>query len=83
MSAGPIGFAKAVTEAVKHDSDNWLLWMPKKAGKPGRFSTSGAVLSVETEAAMNARTHDQLDAAHMRLCLSDSDAIRRIYLEGM
>jgi hypothetical protein len=39
-------------------------------------------LSTETEAALSSRTHDQLDAARMRLCLDESDDIRRFYLEG-
>lgn len=81
MSA--LGFAKAVTEAVKHDTDRWLLWMPKHPGKPGRFSPSRPVLSISTEAALRATPHDQLDAARMRLCLDDSDVIRRIYREGV
>lgn len=79
----PLGFAKAVTEAVKHDTDRWLLWMPKQPAKPGRFSPTRSALSIHTEAALQDRPHDRLDAARMRLCLDADDAIRRAYLEGM
>lgn len=82
MSA-TLGFVKAVTEAVNHDTDHWLLWMPKQPGKPGRFSPSRPILSTSTEAALQAIPHDRLDAARMRLCLDADDAIRRLYLEGM
>jgi hypothetical protein len=77
-----LGIVKAVTEAIALDAgDHWVLYLPR-IKKPGRMGFGRRALSTETEAALSSRTHDQLDAARMRLCLDESDDIRRFYLEG-
>lgn len=77
-----LGFAKAVTQAVAHDTDRWLLYMPREVGKrSGRIL--GSLLSTSTEGAMRGTTRDQLDAAVMSLCNDDNDDIRRIFREGI
>jgi hypothetical protein len=77
-----LGIVKAVTEAIALDADHrWVAHLPR-IKKPGRLGAGRRPLSDATEAALSSRTHDQLDAARMRLCLDESDTIRRIYLEG-
>ena len=82
MKPGTIGFAAAVTKAVASDCDKWLLFMPQRPGKPGRIGSRRPAFSPPMDSALRESTHDQLDAAHMRLCLDDNDAIRRLFLEG-
>lgn len=78
-----LGFVKAVTEAVKYNSDHWLLYMPRSESKPGRMpSLSKKIFSPAMDSALRETTPDETDAAVMRLCLDDNDVIRRMYLEG-
>ena len=73
-----LGFVKAVTEG----GDHWLEFMPPKIGvRSGK--RIGPCFSTFMDAALRSYTHDQQDAAHMRLCNDDDDVIRRIFLEGV
>jgi hypothetical protein len=78
-----LGIVKAVTEAIALDAGDhsWVRFLPR-IKKPGRMGNGRARSPMPPRLALSERTHDQLDAARMRLCLDESDDIRRIYLEG-
>ena len=76
-----LGIAKAVTEAVSVGSDHWLIYLPR-VKTPGRIGQGKPLLSSATEAAITGRTHDQIDAAHMRLCFDENDVIRNMFRVG-
>jgi hypothetical protein len=73
-----LGFVEAVTKG----GDDWLAFMPRRKGqRSGR--DLGSILSTEMSSALQERiTHDQIDAAHMRLCNDDDDLIRDIFRRG-
>lgn len=73
-----LGFAKAVTEG----GDHWLSFMPQKIGKRSGKRV-GSMFSPLMDKALRDDTHDRLDAAWMRLCNDDNDAIRKCFREGM
>lgn len=75
-----LGIVAAVTAAVAHDSgDSWTLYVPRQVSKPGRFGGTKRPNWIDW---MDESTHDQIDAAHMRLCLDASDTIRNMFLCG-
>lgn len=78
-SSPSLGIVAAVKQAVDHNTDNWRLYVARNAPKPGRFGGGKRPNWIDW---IDEATHDQIDAAHMRLCLDANDTIRNIFLRG-